>query len=480
MGDDVAEGIDSAGFAESRRDRVVEPRQARCVHLVDLRQRHLRERLLGRLLDRLQQALFTRGDEADRIAGATGAAGAADAVHVRLGVDRQIVVDDVADALDVEAASGDVGGDEDVELAVLQRLHRAFALRLLDVAVDGGGGVAASAQLLGDLLGVTSRAGEDDHAVEVLDLENAGQRVELLRVRDDVVALRDAGARLRLALDLDLAGVVQVLLRDATDGGGHGRREEGDLLLLRGVGENRLDVLCEAHLEHLVGLVEHEVLDLRQVERTALEVIHDAAGGADDDVHAATQRGELLTVGLAAVDGEEVDFGQVRGVALERLADLEREFTSRCEYEGLGNALAGGDTGEDRKCEGSGLAGAGLREADHVCSLEERGDRGGLDCRGRFVSHIRHCAENLGRKAQVGEGRALALGFGGGGVFGRGHHTILPRFLVAGVTPSYRHATGAEPPPSIHPIRTGAHRCTPPRPGPAENPGARTGRSYTI
>jgi hypothetical protein len=44
----------------------------------------------------------------------------------------------VADALDVEAARGDVGGDEDVELAVLELVDGALALRLRDVAVDRG------------------------------------------------------------------------------------------------------------------------------------------------------------------------------------------------------------------------------------------------------------------------------------------------------------------------------------------------------
>ena len=42
-----------------------------------------------------------------------GAAGAADAVHVVLGVFGDAVVDHVGDAGDVDAACGDVGGDDD-------------------------------------------------------------------------------------------------------------------------------------------------------------------------------------------------------------------------------------------------------------------------------------------------------------------------------------------------------------------------------
>ena len=85
----------------------------------------------------LQQVALARGDEGDRVAGAAGPAGAADAVHVGLGVGGDVVVDDVADPLDVEPAGGDVGRDQDVELAVAQLADGPLALRLRDVAVDG-------------------------------------------------------------------------------------------------------------------------------------------------------------------------------------------------------------------------------------------------------------------------------------------------------------------------------------------------------
>ncbi len=52
----------------------------------------------------------------------------------------------------------------------------------------------------------------------------------------------------------------------------------GRRVVVRGVGEDRLDVVGEAHLEHLVGLVEHEEAQLAEVQRALLEVVHDAAG----------------------------------------------------------------------------------------------------------------------------------------------------------------------------------------------------------
>src|SRR5699024_8766973 len=71
----------------------------------------LGEGLLGGALDVLQGAALVRADEGQRLPGASGAAGAADAVDVGLRLLRHIEVDDQADALHVEAAGGDVGGD---------------------------------------------------------------------------------------------------------------------------------------------------------------------------------------------------------------------------------------------------------------------------------------------------------------------------------------------------------------------------------
>ena len=54
--------------------------------------------------------IVTLAGEADRVALRAQARGAADAMHVVLGVERQVVVVDVRHAVDVQAARGDVGG----------------------------------------------------------------------------------------------------------------------------------------------------------------------------------------------------------------------------------------------------------------------------------------------------------------------------------------------------------------------------------
>ena len=106
-------------------------------------------------------------------AGAAGAPGAPDAVDVGLGIVRHVVVDDVADALDVEPARGDVGGHDDLDLAVAQAPDDAFALRLVHVAVHRLRRVAARLQPLGQLGRADLGADEDQHGLGRLELQDA-------------------------------------------------------------------------------------------------------------------------------------------------------------------------------------------------------------------------------------------------------------------------------------------------------------------
>ena len=65
----------------------------------------------------LQLPVLARLGERDRDALAPGAPRAADAVHVDLGRGRHVVVHDVREVLDVEAARRDVRRDDELERA---------------------------------------------------------------------------------------------------------------------------------------------------------------------------------------------------------------------------------------------------------------------------------------------------------------------------------------------------------------------------
>ena len=82
-----------------------------------------------------------RGEDGEGVAFVLRAAGAADAVDVVFRMAGDIVIDDVRDALDIEPARGEIGGDEHFELAGLEAFERFDALTLRAVRVQDGDGV---------------------------------------------------------------------------------------------------------------------------------------------------------------------------------------------------------------------------------------------------------------------------------------------------------------------------------------------------
>ena len=76
--------------------------------LVDvMRSRHVHRlnRLTRGVLDGTQHAAFARSDKQDGITGTTRTTGTADTVHIGFGIVRNVVVDDVSDALNVQTTS---------------------------------------------------------------------------------------------------------------------------------------------------------------------------------------------------------------------------------------------------------------------------------------------------------------------------------------------------------------------------------------
>jgi hypothetical protein len=104
-------------------------------------------------------------------------AGAADAVHVRLGLHGQIEVEDVGHVIDVKAAGGDIGGDQDAHAAGAEGIERAGALVLGLVAVDRDRIDAVAMQASADAIGAVLGLGEDHRAVD------AGLAKEVLEQR---------------------------------------------------------------------------------------------------------------------------------------------------------------------------------------------------------------------------------------------------------------------------------------------------------
>ncbi len=162
-------------------------------------------------------------------AGGTRAAGAADAVQVGLLVLGAGVVDDVRDAGDVDAAGGDVGGDEHLQLALAELRQRPLARRLLPCR-RAAGWRRSRARSRSSAIRCDWRLVRVNTIVRsgALGLEQAADHLGLVEVVGLVDELRGGRHHLGVVrrLRADVHRVPHVGAGEGDDRGRHGRREQ--------------------------------------------------------------------------------------------------------------------------------------------------------------------------------------------------------------------------------------------------------------
>ena len=379
---------------------------------LDLADVRLKDALPG-----LEAADLRGRHQRDGLALAARAPGPADPVSVDLRAPGDVEVDDVRDVRHVDAAGGDVGGHEQLQLLGAQPSEDPLPEDLAQIAVQGVHREPLSGELLGDLGAGLTGPGEDQGRAPGLGLEDPDQRLQLVALGNaepalvDVIDLGTASA----AVGFDGDGVAQRGRRDPPDLRGHRRGEHRDLPLAGGRGHQLLDVLQEALAQHLVGFVHDEHLDLGEVQATRVQDVEEATGGADDDGHAGPQRLELGPVRRTSVDGGDPD-AVVAAELSELLSDLQGELAGRGEDEPPKPRPAVAQAIEEGQAERRGLPGAGPGSGDEVAAAEEDRDRGGLDGRRRLESEPCEGDEDAGVQAEGVEG-----GNGFVGVAGRLH-----------------------------------------------------------
>ena len=358
---------------------------------------------------------FVGRAEGDGDAVAAGAGRAADAVDIGIRHFRQVVVEDMADAGDVDAARGDVGGDEDADFAVTEGLQGALALALALVAVDRGDGIFLFRQVLGQLFRRVLGAHEHHGLRLRIVVQRLLQKLGLVVLAgEEMHILLDLVGGFAGRRDLDLDRVLQEAAGEIGDRLRHGRREKKRLALGRNHAGDAAQIVDEAEIEHLVGLVQHQMGDMGERDGVAVDEIEQAAGRGDEDVGAALQD-QLLLVDRGAADDLVDPQRRLLEEGAQAVGDLVHQLTGRREDENAGGAI-GRAPGvrnqhlDDRQAEGGRLAGAGLGETDQVASLEQQRNRLLLYRRRRFITESGHGRDDLRRQAErleIGQNKCL-------------------------------------------------------------------------
>jgi hypothetical protein len=113
---------------------------------------------------------------------------------------------------------------------------------------------------------------------------------------------------------------------DVVDATWHGGREEHGLSFVWGSRQDRFEIFGEAHVEHLVCLVEDDHRDVVELQCATLDVVKRTARGCDHNVDAVVEGAELALDRLATVDREHPGV-DASAVAVGGVTNLDGELT---------------------------------------------------------------------------------------------------------------------------------------------------------
>ncbi len=148
---------------------------------------------------------------------------------------------------------------------------------------------------------------------------------------------------------------------------------------MRQTPQNEANILDEAQIEHAIGLIHDRHLDVAQIEHLLFEIVDDAAGRADQHIHAFFEDAALFLVVDAAEHDRELEAGVLAdafciGVNLHgKLARRRDDDGARRIARPIRRRRIGEQAVEQRDEEGRRLAGAGLGLACHVAAFEGHG-----------------------------------------------------------------------------------------------------------
>ena len=108
----------------------------------------------------------------------------------------------------------------------------------------------------------------------------------------------------------------------------HGCGKKQGLPCIRCSRHNKINIVNEAHIQHLIRFVEDDGGKMAQVDGAALHMVNETTRRGDDDLRAFAQTAQLAFHILAAVNRQSLNGCKLRQM-IEFLCDLHSQFTSR-------------------------------------------------------------------------------------------------------------------------------------------------------
>ena len=230
---------------------------------------------------------FFGGDKQDRAALPTGATGATNPVDVGFIIVGDIVVDHVADAIDVQPPRCHIGGNDDIHITFLQSIDGALAQGLTQITVQCRSREPPRLQFFSEFDGSGLGAHKNQHAIKFFHFQNPGQSIQFMAALYHQVALADSFHGTGFGGDTDFPGIAEVFLHHTAYSRGHGGRKQCALTGGRGFRQNGFHVVNKTHTQHFVCFVQHQCAEFAQIQTATSQVIQNTPRGADNHLYSA-------------------------------------------------------------------------------------------------------------------------------------------------------------------------------------------------
>ena len=312
----------------------------------------------------------------------------------------EIVVEHHFNIIDVNAASCDIGRDQELKVGTAKAGHDPVPHRLAHATMETVSGIALGVevfrQVIHHLLGIA----KDDTQLEIVDINQAGQEFDFKAPIDFVVMLFDGGDGHCRLLDPNAFGVLGKTLNQVLNGPGERRREENGLPCLRQGFQYELDVFPEAHVEHDIRFIQDDHFDLVEAQSSTPHMVHDPPWCTDDDLGSLLQPHQLSVIRLSSVNWERVHAALEQRQLVNLLRDLDGQFTGGTKDQNLDGPHLWLDLFDGRNGKGGGFPRTGLGLAHQIVALEQQGNGFGLNRRGLLVPEFIDGFQDLGRESQ--------------------------------------------------------------------------------
>jgi hypothetical protein len=323
-------------------------------------------------------------------------------VQVHVGILGQLVADDHRQLGDVQSARGEVGRHQHAGAAIAEQHQHLVALALLQVAVQGHHREAPLREARRHLLHVAPGLAEHQHGFGPMATQQHTQRIELAGKIDLEELLRDL--RLRLGgINGDRQRLTLEAATHRTNFLGVGRGEQQRLPRHRCPIDDLSDRIDEAHVEHAIGLVQHQHPKRVEMQAALAQMLLHTSRRADHDLGVVFERGQLRAQRDAAREREQLHVRQQPREPADLLGDLIGELTGRAEHQRLHALQRRLDARQQRKAEGCGLAAAGARLRNDITAVEHRRQRLRLHRRHACVAQQDRGLHELRTQRQAGQ-----------------------------------------------------------------------------